>query len=92
MAIESFRHKGLQELFINGKSKRINQNHRNKLIELMDILDAATATKDLEGVNDFHPLRGNRKGEYSMHVSGNWCLTFEFEDGEARNLDYEDYH
>ena len=32
------------------------------------------------------------KGRWSISVSGNWRLTFEFEDGNVIILDYEDYH
>lgn len=92
MAIASIKHKGLRELFVNGRTRRIGAQQHRKLIELLDILYAATDIKDLHGVSGFHALKGNRKGEFSMHVTGNWCLTFKFEDGEAVDVDYEDYH
>lgn len=37
-----------------------------------------------------HPLKGS--GRWSVWVNGNWRLTFEFRDGHAYVLDYEDYH
>jgi proteic killer suppression protein len=36
--------------------------------------------------------RGEEKGRWSTWVNGNWRLTFEFRDGHAYVLDYEDYH
>jgi toxin HigB-1 len=39
-----------------------------------------------------HPLKGNRAGIWSITVSGNWRLTFEFADGNVFILNYEDYH
>jgi proteic killer suppression protein len=39
-----------------------------------------------------HPLKGTEKGRWSIWVNGNWRVTFEFEDGHAHVLDYEDYH
>ncbi|MHB8151188.1 MAG: type II toxin-antitoxin system RelE/ParE family toxin, partial [Desulfobulbia bacterium] len=39
-----------------------------------------------------HPLKGGRKGEWSMKVSGNWRITFRFEDGHAFDVNLEDYH
>ncbi|HDL4162815.1 TPA: type II toxin-antitoxin system RelE/ParE family toxin, partial [Mannheimia haemolytica] len=39
-----------------------------------------------------HELKGNRKGIYSMTVNGNWRITFEFVNGDAYILNYEDYH
>lgn len=40
----------------------------------------------------FHPLKGKMKGRWSISVSGNWRITFEFRDGNTFKLDYEDYH
>lgn len=39
-----------------------------------------------------HPLKGDREGQWAISVSGNWRITFEFHDGNAYLLDYEDYH
>jgi proteic killer suppression protein len=40
----------------------------------------------------FHGLSGNRKGAYSVRVSGNWRITFEFDSGDAVNVNLEDCH
>jgi proteic killer suppression protein len=40
----------------------------------------------------FHSHKGNRKGTYSVIVSGNWRITFQFEGENAVNVDLEDYH
>ncbi|CDL01443.1 putative Plasmid maintenance system killer [Magnetospirillum gryphiswaldense MSR-1 v2] len=86
------RHKGLRELFETGRSKRIDVRFHNKIIDLLDMLDAATGPKDLVRVADFHGLIGDRQGQYSMHVNGNWVLTFRFDDGGVVDVDFEDYH
>ena len=39
-----------------------------------------------------HALHGDMAGEWAVSVSGNWRLIFEFKDGDAINIDYEDYH
>ncbi len=46
---------------------------------------------DLPGFR-LHRLRGEFAGRWSVAVSGNWRLTFEFQDGNATIVDYEDYH
>lgn len=92
MPIVSFKHRAPRGLFENGRAPRIGANFRSKLIELMDIVDAATETKDLIGVSGFHGLKGNRAGTCSMHVNRNWCLTFKFKDGDSSDLNFEDYH
>ena len=57
------------------------------------MLDDAWAPEDLEqpGLR-LHQLTGNRRGVWSIRVSGNWRITFRFEDGEAVDVDLEDYH
>ncbi len=92
MAIQAFRNKGLEELFVNGRTKRIGNRVHGKIIELMDIIDAAADLRDLRGIGAFHPLTGKRKGQYAMTVTANWRITFKFSDGDAADLDYEDYH
>ena len=39
-----------------------------------------------------HELKGNRKGTWSVTVRANWRITFRFQDGYARDMDFEDYH
>lgn len=39
-----------------------------------------------------HPLRGDRKGEYSITVTGNWRITFGLHGNEVTDLNFEDYH
>ena len=38
-----------------------------------------------------HALKGRLKGHYAVSVSGNWRVTFRFEDGEAVDVDYVVY-
>ncbi len=56
-------------------------------------LDTALSIQDMD-IPGFklHPLRGKLRGRWSIWVNGNWRLTFEFKNGDARLLDYEDYH
>jgi proteic killer suppression protein len=46
---------------------------------------------DLPGL-DLHELKGNRKGTSALKVSGNWRVTFRLENGDAVDVNYEDYH
>lgn len=39
-----------------------------------------------------HQLKGELAGRWSIHVSGNWRLTFAFEGEDAVLVDYLDYH
>ena len=66
--------------------------HKRILLRL-DRLDVAASPGEmnLPGFN-FHVLRGDREGRYSVHINGPWCITFEFEDGDACRVAFEQYH
>jgi len=56
-------------------------------------LDTATTLEDMDIPGfSLHPLKGSEKGRWSIWVNGNWRVTFEFREGNAYILDYEDYH
>jgi proteic killer suppression protein len=91
--IKSFAHKGLQKFYETGKTTGIKAEHKKRLKLQLIALDTATIIEDMD-VPGFklHPLKGKRKGIWSIQVSGNWRITFKFEDGNAYILNYEDYH
>jgi proteic killer suppression protein len=91
--IKSFRHKGLEKFFYAGTKKGIRPDHAAKLERILDRLNAANDLKDMNypGSN-LHALSGDRKGQYSVKVSGNWRIIFEFVNGDAYIVDYDDYH
>ncbi len=91
--IQSFRHKGLRKLFETGSTAGIQASHAKRLRLQLTALDTAHVIEDME-VPGFalHPLKGAMRGRWSISVNGNWRLTFEFKDGNAYVLDYEDYH
>lgn len=91
--IKTFRHKGLEQLFVNNDSRLLNAKQIERIERLLDALDSASKPGDLY-VPGFglHKLSGNRKDIWSMKVSGNWRLTFCFEAGHIFDVDLEDYH
>jgi proteic killer suppression protein len=82
----------LKDLFERGVTAKIEAMIQPSALLILDHLDAITSLEDCRGVKDFHALKGRRKGQYSMHVSGNWCITFTFADGKVAVLNLEDYH
>ena len=56
-------------------------------------LDTAQNIDDMDILGfRLHELSGSLRNRWSITVNGNWRLTFEFRDGDAYLLDYEDYH
>ena len=91
--IRSFKHKGLARLFKSGSTAGIQAAHVKRLRLILGRLNAASGAKDMDlpGLR-LHELSGNRSGIWSVTVSGNWRVTFRFEDGDAEIVNYEDYH
>ena len=91
--IKSFKHKGLRRFYETGSTAGIQPSHRKRLRLQLAALDTATQIEDMD-IPGFklHALKGKDRGRWSIWVKGNWRITFEFRDGHAHVLDYEDYH
>jgi toxin HigB-1 len=91
--IKSFRHKGLRDLWLKGHTSRIDGRMHDRIQRRLDALDQAAEPQDMAVPGyDFHPLRGHKPDRYTVHVNGPWCIAFEFENGEASNVDFEQHH
>ena len=91
--IKSFRHKGLKKFFDTGSVAGIQPHHAKRLRMQLAALDTATTIDDMN-IPGFklHALKDQDHNRWSIWVNGNWRITFEFHDGHAFILDYEDYH
>lgn len=90
--IVSFRHKGLQALYVRDSTKGVQAAHAPKLRRILSALDIAQAPRNLE-IPGFrtHPLSGKFADHWSVWVNGNWRVTFRFTDGDVELVDYQDY-
>ena len=91
--IQSFRHKGLRRFYESGSGAGVQPHHAKRLRMLLTALDTAQSIEDMD-IPGFrlHQLKGEERGRWSVWVNGNWRVTFDFKDGHAYVLDYEDYH
>ena len=91
--IRSFRHRGLKRLYERADRSRLPPELVDRIEEVIGLLDVALTPADmrLPGYR-LHPLTGNRKGLWSVRVSGNWRIVFRFEAGDAYDVDLVDYH
>jgi toxin HigB-1 len=90
--IRTFGHKGLAELWETGKTKAIDQRLHRRVLVRLDALNKALRLEDLNVPGfDFHRLHVTPV-RYTLHVNGPWCVTFEWKDGDALRVDYEQYH
>jgi proteic killer suppression protein len=91
--IKKFKHKGLKKLFESGSVVSIKPEHEIRLRRILALLETASTIEDMDlpGLN-LHELKGNRRGTWSVTVSGNWRVTFQIHDGDVTHVGYEDYH
>ena len=80
-------------LFLDGKSAKIQSNHIKKLRLILAKLNTVTHVSDMNFPGSgLHQLKGNRKGFWAVSVSGNWRIIFRFENENAYDVNYLDYH
>ena len=91
--IKTYRHNGLKELVETGKTAKIDAKFHARCLEALDALRTAT---DLRSLNRpafrLHQLKQFKPVRYSIWVSAQWRITFEWDKGEAYRVDFEQYH
>jgi proteic killer suppression protein len=92
--IKGFKHKGLQEFFVSGKSKRLPQERLKKIKHLLFLIHNAHQLEDINTPGSrLHKLKAPPyAGWFSVDVTGNYRIVFRFEDGNAFDIDYADTH
>ena len=91
--IKSFKNRALKRLFERDMSAGIPPELRNKIKKILLFLDSMD---DPKGVNlphwRLHRLKGDRKDQWAVDVSGNWRIVFRFTEGRVEDVDFIDYH
>jgi toxin HigB-1 len=88
-----FRHRGLEWLHRRGDTSGVSPQHVRRLRAMLAALETALVPSDmaLPGAR-LHPLHGDREGQWSVSISGNWRVVFEFEGQNVTDVDLIDYH
>ena len=91
--IRSFKNKDLKLFAERGDPSRLSVQNPDRIRRILARLAVAIqpGEMDLPGWR-FHSLAGDRKGAYSVTVSGNWRITFKWDGEDAADVDLEDYH
>jgi proteic killer suppression protein len=90
--VGSFRHKGLEEIFLTGKTRRIGSEYVGKCVRILQALEIASRPEemDISGYR-FHGLHGSPP-RWSVRVTANYRVTFGWSGESAVDVDFEDYH
>lgn len=91
--IESIKHKGLTLLWEKNNTSKLPGVQIFKIKMILTLLDNAVNVQDMNFPgSDLHPLKGDLVGFWSIKVNGNYRLIFRFENENAYDVDYIDYH
>jgi toxin HigB-1 len=91
--IRRFRHRGLKRLFEDDDRRGLNAQHVEKIRRVVARLARAIEPTDMDLPGwRLHPLKGALAGFWSITINANWRIVFRFENGDATDVDYVDYH
>ena len=91
--IRNIAHKGLRRFFLEGSKAGIQPNHAERLQSVLARLNTAATIEDVRFPGSgLHALESSLKGHWAVTISGNWRVTFRFENGDAFEVNYQDYH
>jgi proteic killer suppression protein len=91
--IENFRHKGLRRLYENGDRRGLPPELIDRIGVILADLEVARQISDLDRPGfRLHSLKGDLKGFWSITVRANWRIIFRFEDTNAFDVNFLDYH
>ena len=91
--IKSFRGDETERLFHREPGRKFRAIERSALRKL-DMLDAANDLRILSALpgNRLERLRGDRAGQYSIRINGQWRVCFTWQEGDAYDVEVTDYH
>ncbi len=92
--ILSFSDKVTEALFVLGKHRRVPDQVAVRAKQQLDLLDAIVRLEDLyfPPSNRFERLAGANPRRYSIRVTRQYRVTFEWDGKDAENVRFEDYH
>jgi proteic killer suppression protein len=91
--IKSIKHKALKKYWESGVAKGLNSQWLPRLKPMLDALEAASQPSDMNFPGAyFHSLKGDLQGFYSVRLTGNYRIVFQFEEDGFTLVDIVDYH
>lgn len=92
--IKTFNCKETEKIFNRNFSKKFPQNIQRVALRKIRMINRAEILNDLKvpPANRLEPLRGKRKGQYSIRINDQWRICFKWKEGEVYNVEIVDYH
>jgi proteic killer suppression protein len=92
--IKSFRCRETEKIFDRQFSKKFPHDIQQRAFMKLNAVDAAIRLEDLRlpPSNRLEVLKGDRKGQWSIRISEQWRICFEWHEGNAEQVEIVDYH
>jgi len=92
--IESFKCKETEKIFARLYSKKLPTNIQQIALRKLRMLNRSLSIRDLRipPANRLEALSGKRKGQHSIRINQQWRICFEWQNGNAYNVEIVDYH
>lgn len=92
--IKNFKDKETQKIFDRQRSKKLPSDIQQTALRKLRMLNRAINLQDLliPPANRLERLKGDRIGQYSIRINSQWRICFEWQEGNALNVEIVDYH
>jgi proteic killer suppression protein len=92
--IRSFGDRESERVFTRQRSDRLPPEVQRVAQRKLMVLDAAESLQDLRVPpgNRLERLSGSRSGQYSIRVNDQWRICFRWREGDAYEVEINDYH
>lgn len=92
--IKTFADRRTEALYRTGDARGVPPEVARRATRKLDSIHAAVRLGDLRVPpgNRLHALQGDRAGQHAICVNDQWRICFRFEDGDAYDVEFCDYH
>lgn len=92
--IQSFADRETERVWQGIRSRRLPEDVQRAALRKMLMIEAAEAVDDLREppANRLEPLKGDRRGQWSIRINNQWRICFRWVNGYAEDVEIVDYH
>jgi proteic killer suppression protein len=92
--IRSFASQETEKIFNRQRSRKLPEDIQQIALRKLRMLNRAVTLNDLRvpPANRLEKLSGDREGQYSIRINQQWRICFEWQKGDAYNVEIVDYH
>jgi proteic killer suppression protein len=92
--IRTFKDKEAEKIFRRERSRRLPEDLVRSALRKLRMLNRALSLADLRvpPANHLEKLKGDRASQYSIRINDQWRICFQWQDGDAFDVEIVDYH